>query len=147
MKNHYFSTQNHEKSSFFIEKSWIFMTGPLEWGVRILGFARISRTGYAIFFCSGGVREKKNSRTRYAKKIFRVPLKLGWSIFNFFPKYTSNWPASRRARPSTNYMLPSMIFEDFERILHPWRQQSNNGNDKNQRVLMHFRRSVDNVCL
>ena len=66
MKNHYFSTQNHEKSSFFIEKSWIFMTGPLEWGVRILGFARISRTGYAIFFLFGG-------GTR--KNIFRVPLK------------------------------------------------------------------------
>ena len=31
-------------------------------------------------------------------------------------RYTSNWPASRRARPSTHYMLPSMIFDDFERI-------------------------------
>ena len=38
-----------------------------------------------------------------------------------------------------------MIFDDFERILHPWRQQSNSGNDKNQRVLMHVRRSIDNV--
>ena len=60
-------------------------------------------------------------------------------------EYTSNWPASRRARPSTHYMLPSMIFDDFERILHPWHEQSNSGNDKNQRVLMHVRRSIDNV--
>ena len=66
-------------------------------------------------------------------------------FFLFSYLYTSNWPASRRARPSTNYMLPSMIFDDFERILHPWREQSNSGNDKNQRVLMHVRRSIDNV--
>ena len=59
--------------------------------------------------------------------------------------YTSNWPASRRARPSTNYMLPSMIFDDFEWILHPWREQSNSGNNKNQRVLMHVRTSTDHV--
>ena len=59
--------------------------------------------------------------------------------------YTSNWPASRRARPSTNYMLPSMIFDYFERISHPWHEQSNCGNNKNQRVLMHVRTSTDNV--
>ena len=86
MKNHYFSTQNHEKSSFFIEKSWIFMTGPLEWGVRILGFARISRTGYAIFFCSGGVREKIFFAYPVREKKSRVPPQLGGSIFNFFQK-------------------------------------------------------------
>ena len=53
------------------------MTGPLEWGVRILGFARISRTGYAIFFCSGG-------GTR--KNIFRVPATRKNNI-----AYPSNW--------------------------------------------------------
>ena len=40
-----------------------------------------------------------------------------------------------------------MIFDDFERFLHPWREQSNTWNDKNERVFMHFRRSVDGVCL
>ena len=33
--------------------------------------------------------------------------------FDLLGIYTSNWPASRRARPSTNYMLPSMIFDEF----------------------------------
>ena len=32
----------------------------------------------------------------------------------------------------------SLSFDDFERILHPWRQQSNTGNDKNERVLFIF---------
>ena len=36
-------------------------------------------------------------------------------------------------------------FRLFERISHPWREQSNTGNDKHQRVLMHVRRSIDNV--
>ena len=65
------------------------MTGPLEWGVRILGFARISRTGYAIVFLfgGGGYAKKTFSRTRYAKNIFRVPLKLGVPNFQFF----ENW--------------------------------------------------------
>ena len=35
----------------------------------------------------------------------------------------------------------------FYRFFAPWREQSNTGNDKNQRVLMHVRRSVDNVHL
>ena len=39
-----------------------------------------------FFFGSGGVRDICFSRTRYAKNIFRVPLKLGGSIFNFFQK-------------------------------------------------------------
>ena len=33
---------------------------------------------------------------------------------------------------------PSLSFDDFERILHPWRQQSNTGKDKNERVLCIF---------
>ena len=37
------------------------------------------------------------------------------------------------------------IFDDFEHFLHPWREQSNTGNDKNERNLMHFRRSSDGV--
>ena len=52
---------------------------------------------------------------------------------------------TRRVRPSTHDMPPSMIFDDFERILHPWREQSNTGNDKNERVFMRFRRSSDGV--
>ena len=31
-------------------------------------------------------------------------------------------------------------------IFASWREQSNTGNDKNERVLMHFCRSVDGVC-
>ena len=42
--------------------------------------------GTRFFFCSGGVRDICFSRTRYAKNIFRVPLKLGGSFFNFFQK-------------------------------------------------------------
>ena len=37
------------------------------------------------------------------------------------------------------------MFNDFERFLHPWREQSNTGNDKSERVLMLFCRSVDGV--
>ena len=33
-------------------------------------------------------------------------------------EYTSNWPASRRTRPSTHYMSPSIILDDFQRFLH-----------------------------
>ena len=68
-------------------------------------------------------------------------------LFFHIVKYTSNWPASRRARPSTHYMPPAMIIDDFERFLHPWREQSNTWNDKNERIFMHFRRSSDGVCL
>ena len=71
------------------------MTGPLEWGGRILGFARISRTGYAIFFVRGGYAKKQFSRTRYAKKQYRVPLKLGGSIFNCFQNWACEIPRTR----------------------------------------------------
>ena len=33
---------------------------------------------------------------------------------------------------------PSLSFDDFERILPPWRQQSNTGNGKNEHVLCIF---------
>ena len=36
-------------------------------------------------------------------------------------------------------------FQWFWAILHPWRAQSNTGNDKSERVLMQFCRSVDGV--
>ena len=35
-------------------------------------------------------------------------------------------------------MSPSLSFDNFERILHAWRQQSNTGNDKNECVLCIF---------
>ena len=35
----------------------------------------------------------------------------------------------------------------FSAIFAPWLEQSNTGNDKSQRVLMHVRWSVDNVRL
>ena len=35
-----------------------------------------------------------------------------------------------------------MIFDDFEGILHPWREQSDTGNDRNERLFMHFRTSA-----
>ena len=34
----------------------------------------------------------------------------------------------------------------FWAILHPWREQSNTGSDKNECVSIHFRRSVDGAC-
>jgi len=38
-----------------------------------------------------------------------------------------------------------MIFDDFEQFLHSWREQRNTGNDTNERVLMHFRKSSSGV--
>ena len=38
-----------------------------------------------------------------------------------------------------------VIFQWFWAILHTWRKQSNTGNDKSERVLMQFCRSVDGV--
>ena len=37
-------------------------------------------------------------------------------------------------------------FSWFWAILHPWREQSNTGSDKNECVSIHFRRSVDGAC-
>ena len=37
-------------------------------------------------------------------------------------------------------------FRRFWAILHPWREQSNTGSDKNECVSIHFRRSVDGAC-
>ena len=37
------------------------------------------------------------------------------------------------------------FLSNVDRALHLWHEQSNSGNDKNQRVLMHVRRSIDNV--
>ena len=47
------------------------------------------------------------------------------------------------AKPSVVFFVIILwrIVDNYERFLHPWREQSNTGNDKNERVSMHFCRS------
>ena len=50
------------------------------------------------------------------------------------------------ARPSfVFFVILWWIFGDFDLFFHPWREQSNTGNAKNQRVLMHFHKSSDGM--
>ena len=112
------------------------------------GNSAVLRVGEKTILIDAGLSCKKLQLLLGNEGIALEELDIWLSILGprwFFGRYTSNWPASRRARPSTNYMLPSMVFDDFERILHPWREQSNTGNDKNERVFMHFRTSADGV--
>ena len=72
------------------------MTGPLEWGGRILGFARISRTGYAIFFLFGGGTRKNIFRvpgTR--KKKVAYPPSWGGRFLIFFKNWACEIPRTR----------------------------------------------------
>ena len=72
-----------------------------------------------------------------------------WTRFDAFLQVVRRRAFLTIARPGVVFFVISLlsIFDDFERFLHPWREQSNTWNNKNERVFMHFRRSVHGVCL
>ena len=71
-----------------------------------------------------------------------------WTRFDAFLQVVRPRAFLTIARPGVAFfiIILCLICDDFERFLDPWREQSNTGNDKNERVLMHFRRSVDDAC-
>ena len=70
-----------------------------------------------------------------------------WMRFYTFSQVSRRRVFLTNATPGLVFFVVILwwIFDDFEQFLHPWREQSNTGNDKNERNLMHFCRSSDGV--